>query len=122
MKRIRYIYIAGPYTSAPAGNVEVALGAAEQLTKMGLIPFVPHLYHFWNADHPHDYAFWTELDFAWLSKCDSLFRISGRSEGANREEAVARALGFPVFYRLEEVSDYVSQQMRLQIDESLTST
>lgn len=115
MKPIRRVFISGPYTSNPEENVQIALGVAEQVAGLKLVPFVPHLYHFWDAVYPHHYVFWTEQDVEWLKVCDALYRIPGRSSGADEEVQIALNMGLPVFRSMEELRRFVSQQMTMRL-------
>lgn len=86
----------------------MALTYADAIRDMGLIPFVPHLYHFWDKQFPHSYQYWTALDIAWLQKCDALYRIPGESKGADGEVKLMRYLGKPVFTSIHDLQDYAS--------------
>jgi len=94
------VYIAGPITLGnQAENVRRAVKLADELMFRGHAPFVPHLSWFWEyLTGKRDPETWLRLDFAWLECCDALIRLPGVSEGADREEVAARALGIPVFY------------------------
>jgi len=107
MKRI---YVAGPYSigNTPRNvqlNVNKAISIGCHLIRKGWSPFIPHLTHYiWlHPDGDFDYDKWLELDFSWLEVCEALFRIRGDSPGANEEEALAKELGIPIFYDLDEV-------------------
>jgi hypothetical protein len=92
------VFISGPYTQGdPAVNVASAIAAADHLTALGHVPFVPHLYHFWHMMKPHDYEFWMALDLEWLRVCDAILRLPGYSPGADKETAQAAAWGIPVY-------------------------
>jgi hypothetical protein len=43
------------------------------------------------------------LDFAWIERCDAVFRQAGESSGADREVVFAFGLGRPVFATIEEL-------------------
>lgn len=63
-----------------------------------MVPFVPHShFHLWDAEHGHGYEYWMTQCFAWVRRCDALVRLPGESSGADREAALARELGIPVF-------------------------
>lgn len=95
MKRV---YIAGPYTHGDvAVNVRTAMEAGNAVIEAGHSPFVPHLSHFMHMHQPQGYRVWTELDLAWVEVCHAIFRIEGRSPGADAEVAYAEKLGIPVF-------------------------
>ena len=97
------IYVAGPYeANSPLereSNVRHAIEVGEIIIKEGNIPFIPHLYHYWNIMHPHPKEYWMELDRQWLLSCDILYRLPGPSEGADEEVKIAVANGIPVSYR-----------------------
>lgn len=89
-------YVAGPYTSAPDANTDIAIAVGNVLLDAGFCPFVPHLSHFWEQRHPQDYERWLELDLAFLRECDFLVRIPGESSGADSEVECCHAWGIPV--------------------------
>lgn len=96
------VYIAGPYSSDPDNCTRRAVGAGQSVVDAGHVPFVPHLYHFWDALIPGDYEQWMTLDFAWLESCDALIRLDGESPGSDREVEHAKRHGIPVFYGVGE--------------------
>lgn len=106
------VYVAGPY-SAPTlneidENVRKAIKMGEQITKVeNCIPFVPHLFHWREDEHPHEYEFWLNLDLRFLAKCDILFRLEGKSKGANAEVEFAEANNIPCVYSIEELEELV---------------
>ncbi len=98
------IYIAGPYTKGDVcQNVREAIDVAEELTRHGFVPFVPHLTHFWHLIHPHSIDFWYDYDNEWIAICHSLLRLPGDSVGADAEVRLAEKLGVPVFYSVEDL-------------------
>lgn len=93
-----YVYVAGPYTQGdPTENTANAIRAGNALFDLGIYPYIPHMSHFWHAQHPRDYEDWMDLDFAWLERCDMLFRLPGYSPGADREVEHAHRLNIPIF-------------------------
>jgi len=101
MKRV---YIAGPYTQGDqAQNVRRAIDAAEAVMQAGFAPYVPHMSHFHHMIHAHFYETWLAIVIAFLRVCDALLRLPGLSPGADREVALARKLGIPVFYSVSEL-------------------
>jgi hypothetical protein len=103
---IRTVYLAGPYTGPdPEVNVTEAIRVAEAVSRMGFIPFVPHLFHYWNKVYPHDYGFWMRMDHEYIMRCDALLRF-GRSPGANKEYEFAREHGKQLFNSLQELAQY----------------
>lgn len=112
MKRLR-VYIAGPYTKGDKlDNVRRAIDAATIVLALGHFPYIPHLTHYWDERHPHDYETWMELDFAYLDVCDVLIRLSGESPGADREVEQARAKGIRVFDSIEAFKRFDEEQKR----------
>ena len=99
MKRGDRIFIAGPYTTGDvASNVREAIEIADVLLSQDVIPFIPHLAHFWHLLCPHEYTVWTEYDIEWLKVCDGLLRMPGDSPGAENEIEKAKEFGIPVYY------------------------
>lgn len=98
-----YVYVSGPYSKGDmALHVRNAIQAGDELLQHGYVPYVPHLSHFQHMIFPHDYELWLEIDFAWVKKCDALIRLPGESSGADREVELARSLGIPVYFSIQE--------------------
>lgn len=96
-----YVYVAGPINSSGFQNQNVrrACLVGEDLRQRGLVPFIPHLNVVWDTICPGvGEEEWLAWDFAWLEKCDALYRLKGHSRGADREEAFAKDAGIPIFY------------------------
>lgn len=104
---MRHVYVAGSYTAENAAGVEAnvtaAIDATVELLDAGLHPYTPHLSHYVHARHPRGYETWMALDFAWVKRCDALLRLPGKSSGADREVALAREIGIPVFHSVRDV-------------------
>jgi hypothetical protein len=98
------VYIASPYTKGDvAQNVRRQIDAANQLAKLGYVPFWPLSSHFWHMVHEHEYEFWMRQDEEWVRRCDCLLRLPGESAGADQEVALAKSLNIPVFYSIESL-------------------
>jgi hypothetical protein len=93
------VYVAGPLhgSGKEFANIRTALNWGSLLWAEGILPFVPHLYSFWNFYQPATAAYWLSLDFAWLDACDALLRLPGESPGSDMEVARMTAHGRPVF-------------------------
>lgn len=97
------VYIAGPIhgSGTVGGNLRLALHVAEMLNDSGFTPFVPNLFIQWDAAYEtaedQKEEKWMGMDLEWLSRCDILVRLPGKSPGADREVAFARDLGIPVY-------------------------
>lgn len=110
------IYVAGPISdggkigdAGQIANVNRASEIAMQLILLGHIPYWPHgnyLFgkHMEAIGHELDESFYLTWDYAWLRMCDGLFYI-GPSSGADKELALAKALGMTIFYDLDEVPE-----------------
>lgn len=102
MERRTRVYVAGPMTGSgnPYVNIHVGISAATTLLDRGFAPYLPHLTAFWEAAIGKRDS-WLDLDFAFLAVCDVLLRLPGESPGADREVALARSLGIPVYDSLD---------------------
>lgn len=99
------VYVVGPYSAEDEAdvehNVDAAIRMGEHIAEAGLVPFIPHLFHFWGRCYPHEYEFWMDQVMEWMLMCDVLIRLPGVSPGGDREEAVAKRMGMKVYYDLE---------------------
>ena len=114
------ILIAGPYRSGTNDDpvlMQQNLGQLESvalpLFRKGHVPLIGEwvalpLIHLAGASHPGDAA-WQEIQYPvahrLLQKCDAVLRIKGASKGADDDVSVAKELGIPVYYSLEDVPD-----------------
>lgn len=104
--RKKKVYIAGPYTLGDvAQNVHVAIQYGNSIANLGLIPYIPHLNHFWQFLQQRPYEFWMQHGLEFLPLCDVVFRIDGESAGSDREVQEARKLGIPVYTTLQQLID-----------------
>lgn len=106
------IYIASPYgrrrgnnEAECEANVAVAVNCARELIKRGHNPYVPHL---WHWIHKGWFATLNEEEYlnlckAWVPCCDAVLRLAGESEGADAEVALAKELGIPVYYSVDNM-------------------
>lgn len=90
------IYIAHPYSSDPGANYLKSLYVAVNILRLGGIPINPLESHVYNEIESHDYEFWMQNDFNIIKKCDAVYRVSGHSEGADREVLFADDNDIPV--------------------------
>lgn len=112
MSRKTRVYLCSPYSLGDiAQNVKTAVDAADELLVQGYIPFVPHLTHFWQYLHPHNYDEWLEYDRNWLLVCDALLRLEGNSSGADREVNDAVENGIKVFEAIEDLCAVMPRQI-----------
>jgi hypothetical protein len=109
-----WIMVAGPYTAggadaaARAENLRRMNQAALALLRLGHVPVIgvnmalPVV----EAAGGSETAFeeiMMPLSLALTERCDGCLRIDGPSQGADAEAARFRALGRPVWHRLEDV-------------------
>jgi hypothetical protein len=101
---MKKVYIASSYShGAPLTNVRRQIDTGEELINAGFYPYLPLLSHYQDIVYYHDYETWMRLTGAWLSVCNDILRLPGESKGADREVALARELGIPVFYSIGEL-------------------
>lgn len=107
MSAKKKVYVAGPYSKGDVEqNVKRAIEIGNGIAYLGMVPFIPHLTHYWDMRWPHSYQFWLNYDNEWLTVCDALYRFSGESSGADAEEGLARSLGIPIFYNMTDLEDW----------------
>lgn len=105
------IYVASPYTKGDKiENVRASLRAGDEILRMGHIPFLPLLSHFWEAESPKPYETWLEIDLVWLRACDAVVRLPGESSGADGEVAEAKRYEIPVYYGLDELREEIEAE------------
>lgn len=104
------VYVAGPYTIAPLENTLTAIDAADRLLSLGYAPFIPHLSHFWDERHTHDYPTWIDWCLEWVKCCDAILRLPGESKGADIETELAAAIDIPVFESIEDLHQAMQDQ------------
>ena len=98
------IFIAAPYTLPdPCVNTHRVMSVANNLLNLGYAPFIPHLNHFQHIYHPRPYEDWMDLDAEFLKICDVVWRLPGKSNGADKEVELAKELNIPVVYNIESL-------------------
>lgn len=110
MEKQFHVYVASSYSHVDKKivkeNVKKSMDAVEQIWRYGMIPFITLASHYYNQEHySHEYEDWMNFDFAWLSKCDALFRLPGYSSGADREEEFAKDNNIPIFYTITSLTE-----------------
>jgi hypothetical protein len=106
------IYVAGPFSAKTedevSDNIGRACAAGKEILDRGHVPFIPHLtvtYDVWHEEahgHPGDYEVYIAWDLEILRRCDALLYLAS-SPGADRELALARELGLPVYLSVDEI-------------------
>jgi len=100
------VYIAGPFRSDPVGNTANAIEAGDDLARLGVIPYVPHLTIVWDAWRHNPERFYLDLDLDWLETCDALYRLPGPSAGADAGVCRMLDLGRPVFFHVSALLEW----------------
>lgn len=100
----RIVYIAGPITGLPNLNKEQFAAAATKVKQLGLIVRNPHEL---CADLPIDTAWKTYMKrcISHLVECTDIVLLPnwGRSDGANLEFQIAKALGIQIHNSLDHL-------------------
>ena len=98
------IYIASPYSgyTNKQAAVDAQIEAFAALLLAGHEPIAPLLSHYVDRRYPASYERWLRWGLAILARCDAVVRLPGESAGADREVALATALGKPVYLSVEE--------------------
>lgn len=108
---LKRVYVAGPYTNGEKElNTQKAIMVGEEIFKIGMHPYIPHLFHFWDKEYPHPWETWMELNAPWLKSSDALFRMEGESKGADLEVARAKELGIPIFDNLWDLRVWANEE------------
>lgn len=111
--KLPLVYIASPYTDGDSFiNVRRQIEVADEIVKIGAVPFWPLASAFHNFLFPHDYSYWMMLDFQYINRCDVLYRLKGTSAGADLEIKYAiNNVRIPVIYEdfdgLQELQHFV---------------
>lgn len=101
---IKYVFISGPYTNGgQLANTTNAINLANELRELGYVPIIPHLFHFWDAIHAHDWQYWMDICYEYLALADVLYRLPGESVGADLEVKRARELKKPIVQSIGEL-------------------
>lgn len=95
------IYIAGKYSGNVTYNVKQAEYYGMLVADKCNYPLVPHLLGYMSQEN-HTYIYWTTLDDIALEKSDALFIIS-HSKGSDAELELAKKLGKPIYYSIDDV-------------------
>lgn len=102
------IYVSGPLTSSgdPQENMMKAVDLGRELILLGFAPFIPHLTLVVDPHAEIAHNIWMEVDLPWVRKANAVFRMPGKSSGADLEVNEAITRGIPVFTTVTEMMDY----------------
>jgi len=100
----KIVYVAGPYNHGNKGeNIHNVIRVAEHLRKEGYLPFIPHLFHFWNTISFQEEEYWIAMDLDWLQHCDAFVQLPGISPGSDYERTICYSYDVPVYNSVEEL-------------------
>lgn len=93
------VFIAGPmFSSGSMGNnIRNAVTVATKLRDAGFLVHIPHLCFFWYLIIPREREFWTTMDLEELETCHVIYRLPGKSSGADDEVEHARKWNVGVY-------------------------
>jgi len=98
------VYIASQYELGDKSeNVLRQIEIAHTLMDYGFSFYAPLLMHYVEAFRSRPTDEYMSIDLEFVSRCDAVLRLEGRSVGADIEEAYARELGIPVVYSIAEL-------------------
>ena len=115
--KIKVIYLSGPITdgmknpkrSAMLKNVLKAIGIGITLINKGYAPIIPHLDWLFGW-HPRGkdmtWRQFLDWDLAVIERCDAIYRIPGKSKGADIETLFAKRRGIPVITNIKKLKTY----------------
>lgn len=113
-KKIKVVYIAGPFSGADgweiAENVHRAEQAAREVARMGAAPLTPHSIGARMAG-TETYEFWCAATLELMRRADAVLFIEGweKSRGARGEREEAQRIGLPYFYYQEDLRAWVQE-------------
>lgn len=113
-KVIKVIYVSGPITDGMRypkrkmmlKHVLRAIGIGITLIKAGYAPIIPHLDWLFGWHKRGKSLTWEDFlnwDLAVIEKCDAVYRIPGKSKGADIEVAFAKKHKKPIFYSIKQL-------------------
>lgn len=107
----RRVYISGPMTGdgspeAMRKNVAEGIRMAKVLMRAGFSVMCPHLTGLMSGHLEFTHAEWIANDLPWVAVADAVFRMKGKSAGADSEVDFAVECDVPVFTTLSRLLDY----------------
>ena len=105
------VYVSDPYSSDPVRGTRRAIDAGKMLVSLGMAPMVPHLSLLFDIVHPLSYKEWIAMDLAFVAKCDAVYRLDGKSDGADKEVAHAKEHGIPVFTSIQDLAVWAGDKL-----------
>jgi len=112
-----YVYVSGTITNGGKDTSRKgmlkwtlkAIGVGYTLLQKGFNPYIPHLDWLFGWHKRAKKTTWDQYlnwDLAWIRRCDCVYRIRGKSEGADLECRFAKRMRKPIFYSIKELVKY----------------
>jgi nucleoside 2-deoxyribosyltransferase len=115
MKKMKLIYVAGPYRNKCRyqleKNVRIAEDMSFEVAKLGASYICPHSSARYFSGTLSD-EFWIDLTLNQLARCDAMIVVDGwsGSSGTLGEIKYCKENNIPVFYGLKQLSDWLNDQ------------
>lgn len=107
------VYVSGPMKHGDmASNLRNAIACGAQLIQAGHEPLIPHLNFYLSIMFPLEYEELMRVDLEWIKVAQAIIRLPGNSDGSDREVALARHFGIPVYFGLTHFME-VTQAVKL---------
>ena len=120
-----WVFIAGPYTEPyPIYNTRRVMEWWDKLWKTKLIvPIAPHWTMFQDLLFPQPYEEWLKYYSSLLMRCDALFRLEGKSSGADEELEKILKQNKPIFLESQYSSmiSWADEWIKRYKDNNLTN-
>lgn len=98
-RRRARVYVAGPISLDAFEGVHRGIAMGRRMYLDGLAPYIPHFdAYFLLQDHEASWNAYLEWDLEYVAIADALYRLEGKSKGADLEVAHARAMRVPIFF------------------------
>lgn len=110
-KNKKRVFICSPYTKPdPAVNINISVKMFNRLMDEDKCVPVNMLWvHFYHCIMPRSYEDWLAYCMIFLPLCQAVLRLPGESSGVDREVEIAKSLGIPVFYSVEELNKFLDE-------------
>jgi len=103
------IYVAGTYSSdnviSILKNIREGIKISAKILKLGHSPFCPFLDHQFSFYEDFTVEDMYRYSIDWLRISEAIFVMpnSDNSKGTQKEIEIAKEMGIPIFYNLEEI-------------------
>lgn len=103
------VYLAGPISVDPLFHARNAITFCREVErKSGVVFIVPQESVLSQMICPRTHAEWLARDKEVIRRCDALFRLPGKSPGADEEVEFAKQIGIPVIRNIDSLNNFSS--------------